>query len=394
MSQDNCADKSKQLTSLLNAYNVKCTEKKQRAHSRILKCIAHEMEKENNEGFVFNLNGSGLDEVGKLTDYHVITLCETLMEFIELKVCELDLSMNRITNKSMDVLGKYVEANKDLISLNLRGNDICDGMEHVISVLNKSSLMKLNLNNTDMDDDVVCKLSHKLKDNSKLIELDIGNCDFGHKGFTYIMKNIEGNSTLKKLNIENILVKSLTNEIFMNISDMLLRNNCLESLNISKFGEGGITNYALKYICNSLNNNYSLKELNIGCNKIGADGIRYLSNTLNNMTKCNISKLILCGNRLTDLSTKYLCEILLKSQKLNYLDLRGCSFTDMGLTDIGKIILQLKEDNILKLKTILLDNNQFGQESIQIWSKIVETRYSNIIDYDFYPQIQDYCESM
>ena len=95
--------------------------------------------------------------------------------------------------------------------------------------------------------------------------LDIGNCDFGHIGWTYCMTRLIENRYIEQLNIENVRVNTLSHEMCSILSKVLSHNKCIKHLNISFQGDG-IGDDGIKWIANALKGNHSLQSLDLACN--------------------------------------------------------------------------------------------------------------------------------
>lgn len=324
------------------------------------------------------------------------------------------MSWNRLKDVGAKCIANYLEGNKWITTLNIQGNDITSegGKEICQKLLAQSekdqtldepcsNLEILNLNSNNIEDETIMLLSKFLLQTKKLHTLDIGNCDFTHKGWMHIMINLQKNQTLKTLNIENCRIITLSHEMSVVFAKLLEYNKTLENLNLSRQGDG-VGDDGMEWISKYLVNNHSLKYLDLSCNRLSCDGIKSICNVMS-CNQCSIESLILKGNRLTDLSAKYICQIIDQSESIKYIDLQACSFSDSGLNLIAETLDSIADQistnqgnvHVHKIQTILLDKNAFGYKSSQMWKTVIQ-KFKNIEQnnsnssfvFDFWPLIQ------
>lgn len=355
----------------------------------------------------FNLGSPGMKDTEKIQDSEIIPLFEAIKisDCTDL-ITSIDLSWNRIGNIGAKSIASFITNNQYIQNINLKGNDISsDGGIEIATALIKTysksnndtkiALQTLNFNGNKLGDNTMVKLSELFinKNTNNLTCLDIGNCDFGHIGWTHIMTRLIENKYIQDLNIENCRVNTLSHEMCSILSKVLCHNKSIKKLNIS-FQSDGISDDGMKWISNALKGNHILDTLDLSCNRIGCDGIKYLSEILSKSNEnefknktCSIKKLLLRGNRLTDIGARYICKMLETNQTLKYLDLRSTNLTNHGLFLIAQTVKQLKEQNRLVLKTLLLNDNLFGATAANKWLSVVENRQSKVLEFDFWPLI-------
>eukprot|EP01084_Bolivina_argentea_P189051 325242_1 len=386
-------------TSLQNEYQTLCKNFNELPNKRILSCME-------NSSTQLNLSSASFSDTDKIQNNEIIPLFEAIKSSNSQHLfTKIDLSWNRITDSGAKSIASFLLNNKHIIDVNLKGNDITSigGTEIMKSLIttystvnnNEIALNSLNLNGNKLGDDTMILLS-ELFTNTKikqLCSLDIGNCDFGHMGWTYIMNRLIENKFIQELNIQNCRVTTLSHEMCSVLSKVLYHNRTIKTLNISFQGDG-IGDDGMRWISNSLKGNHILESLDLSCNRIGCDGIRFLSDILSKCKTsqpeeaCSLKYLSLRGNRLTNIGARYICKFIEFNKTLEYLDLRSTGLKDEGLYLIAETINTMKNrNNDIILKTILLDDNYFDSKSAAMWRTVVEDRDSKILQFDFWPLI-------
>ena len=109
-------------------------------------------------------------------------------------------------------------------------------------------------------------LSFLLKNNKKLVFLDLESNDLQSKGIENIHEGLEENNSLTELNLSG---NNIQDEGLRFLSKALLKNSTLSSLNVSS---NTIYELGAEYLAKSLSVNNSLKKIIIKSNQIGSKG--------------------------------------------------------------------------------------------------------------------------
>eukprot|EP01083_Nonionella_stella_P022645 62629_1 len=372
------------LSALQTEYQTLCNNFNISTNKRILSCITNAMQT-NSPTIHFNLSSPGMHDIDKINDAEIIPLFEAIKTSNCIDLARvIDLSWNKISDASAKSIASLLINNQYITDLNLKGNDITSVGAFITSTTRDTQLKSLNLNGNPLGDDTIVLLSELLTNTNykNLRSLDIGNCDFGHVGWTYIMTRLAENQTLQALNIQNCRITTLSHEMCSILSKVLRCNQSLTTLNISCQAQG-IGDDGMKWIAEALKGNHVLETLDLSCNSIGCDGVMYLATET-----CSLKYLSLRGNRLTDIGARYICKIIESNESLQYLDLRSTNLKDDGLYLIAETVNNVKnESNDMVLQTILLDDNEFGSKAAAMWRTVLGNPNANVLDFDFWPLI-------
>ncbi|XP_048459341.1 NACHT, LRR and PYD domains-containing protein 3-like isoform X2 [Rhincodon typus] len=127
-----------------------------------------------------------------------------------------------------------------------------------------------------------------------------------------------------------------------------------------------LTDSCVKDLTSALSTNRSLTELNLNNNKLGDSGVILLSDSLRK-PDCKIQELRLADNALTDSCIKVLASALSTSRSLTVLSLWSNSLTDQSIPALSHLIL-----NCESLQCIWIGENSFtsnGEEQLHLLQK-------------------------
>ena len=163
----------------------------------------------------------------------------------------------------------------------------------------------------------------------------------------------------KSIDLTSYKFNNITIQPLLNI--LKFKENLVElNLNNNEIGNEGC--YCLG---NLLRINRNLANLNLtGC-KIGDSGLTFLVKGINNKykdEKCNLIKLVLTDNKLTENSGKNLGNLLLNLTKLQWLNLTNNKINNKGAQDLFDIYKEILEDEFAI--SLSLSNNNFTSENI------------------------------
>lgn len=199
----------------------------------------------------------------------------------------LNISNNKITNKAMYYLNKfliknqtlsvlYMSKNKNLnmegirlitnalqmhpniIKLDISHMNLSGGGQFILKLLNENKcLQDLNLRNTNLTkNDISCLVSTLTNEDSHLISIDLGlNSNIGDEGLREIGKIINNNRSLKSLGLDGL---NLSMNNYLPIFEGIFKNRNIESYSLNmnwKLPLKGILNFFLK--------NPNVKEISI-----------------------------------------------------------------------------------------------------------------------------------
>jgi Ran GTPase-activating protein (RanGAP) involved in mRNA processing and transport len=199
----------------------------------------------------------------------------------------LDISNNKITNKAMYYLNKFLIKNQTLSVLYMSNNPYLtiEGIRLIINALQmhpniikfdvsnmnlegsgqffstllneNKSLQELNLRNTNLSKSDITFLSSKLGiEECSIINLDIGlNSNIGDEGLKEIGKIINNNRSIKSIGLDGL---NLSMNNYLPIFEAIYKNRSIESYSLNM--NSGLP---LKGILNFFLKNLQVKEISI-----------------------------------------------------------------------------------------------------------------------------------
>tara|TARA_B100000161_G_C33535595_1_gene408175 strand:- start:154 stop:1281 length:1128 start_codon:yes stop_codon:yes gene_type:complete len=138
---------------------------------------------------------------------------------------------------------------------------ISEGIENLYYVLKslKINLSGLKIENSNLDKYHGMKMADYLKNNKSITDLDLSNNYQGiSSGINYILQSLNGNNTIRKLNLSG---NDLNNKKILSLED--IENSNIKHLNLSKNNIVGT-----KLLRNFIVKNHSLETLNLENNCI------------------------------------------------------------------------------------------------------------------------------
>ncbi|KAH9578142.1 Leucine-rich repeat [Trypanosoma melophagium] len=191
-----------------------------------------------------------------------------------------------------------------------------------------------------------------LKDNSHLLELNLGNCSVGDKGVELLVEPLKHNSTIRLLALPNNGITSTGAKILF---QCLQRHASLEEVNVAG---NRINDDAALSIISAIKSNSSLKNVNITNNFIGVDYINEVEGLLIiNQSPREIRRLVFeiesNDPSLTEISlaggtgeeyynnnsVRLLCQALLLNRTVLSLDLSKNVIGDTGVVFISEMLM-------------------------------------------------------
>ena len=275
------------------------------------------------------------------------------------KVFRIRLNDNYIGRRGCRDIGELIHAGKDLVALEIDGNNITDdgvkclclalskskskirklslerneitdmGVKHLVENLRKCNLTHLNLSRNEITDDGVTRLANFLsKDQCKLSHLNLSSNPIEEKGVDTLCKAlIEDKCTLKYLNLADIA--PIADEAIQKLFKTLSESKCkLRQLNLS---QNNINDTHVKFFSQS-----PLFQLNLSQNRITDDGVKHFCNELSK-ENCALKRLNLSRNdSITHKGVQNLCKVL---HELDQLGLDGIGIGYLGVRYLSEAVL-------------------------------------------------------
>ena len=235
---------------------------------------------------------------------------------------KVDLSSTDIQDAGAAAISVVLENNSSLTYLDLSFNKIdADGASSLSKALTaNSTLHSLNLSANSIGDAGASFLSTALTANSSLTHLDLSCISIGDAGASSLSTALTANSTLHSLNLSD---NSIGDAGASSLSLALTLNSTLHSLDLSINGIGDV---GACFLSDILKFNSTLTRLNLRGNSIGVVGTFFLSKTLT--ANSSLPALDLSDNRIGDVGASCLFQALSANSFLDTLDLTD---NDMGV---------------------------------------------------------------
>lgn len=269
-----------------------------------------------------------------------------------------------------DIYNKNIQETRKQITELRQKTLVIDQLKQIITkgLDGNKSVRHLDLSNSFMKDDLAKDLAIMLEKNKDIIQLNIANNELTKEGGIAICQGLNINESLEYLNLSHnklplevldILAKALsTNKDLKYLSlGYNQQNNALDAsnylsaiinraetithLNLEYMGLG---NAGLKILLDSLTSYTSIKDLNIAGNGLNEESINSLSNLLQNEA-CNLEKLVISNNALSDTVFAKLCQALKTNTTVKELELESVGASGEGGGEA--IALFVRENNVI-----------------------------------------------
>ena len=285
---------------------------------------------------------------------------------------KLDLSCNKISENGAEHISKCIIVNKSLTEIILSGNKISNtGLEKLATALHiNRTLQKLNISCNKISEEGAIAISKCLRNNNTLLELNMSHNEISNNGIVNIARALQENTTLRMLDISynNISDDKGT------VSHNLKKNSSLQELNMS---HNLISNPVLLTIGVGLQENTTLRVLDTSINKITDDGIPAFSNYIKNNSKLQKLRILwneddhlvdlnfmfqsctMCKMNLSDTETILISAFLFSSVNITKLNISHNYITDVGAVAISECLI-----NNNTLQEIYISGNEITTEGV------------------------------
>ncbi|CAM4774913.1 unnamed protein product [Rotaria magnacalcarata] len=213
-------------------------------------------------------------------------------------------------------------------------------------LIHDQTLIKLDLNTQNIDDNKVQHVADILQENTTLVELKLEGNRIGLKGTRHLARALRNNQTLIELNISDnqigdvgtqYLAEAIRQNEVKQPNIILLINNliCQEQNELIDRLRQLAPQHAA-YLSNATRINQTLTTLHLGRNQIGDTGAQQIAEVL--ITNQTLSRLDLGHNRITHIGVQHIADALAKNQMLAILGLGGNEITDTGAQHITEAL--------------------------------------------------------
>ena len=279
----------------------------------------------------------------------ILVIAKALQQVNSLKV----LSLGNV-NMPKDVSGELalaIQCNRYLNTLHLNDNNLQSSAVFILQKLSKiSSLNVLNLQSTQLTDEVGVYVSSAICENTELMELSLDNNNIG-KGILDIIKALQQLNSLQVLGLGNTgMPQSITNEVALVIE----HNQWLNTLHLY----GNNLQSSAAAILLALEKITLLKEVDLNSNQLGEDAGENISSILYSNT--GLESLLIHNNNLG----KGILHIAKALQRLSSLKMLDLAYNNVPLNVTGELALAVQSNQGLKL--LSLSCNRIGSNILQL----------------------------
>ena len=190
-------------------------------------------------------------------------------------ITRINLGGLNIEDSRAASLASAIETNRHLKHLDLHQNDICAlGASHLAVMLRLDSLVSLNLESNNIEDDGASCIAAALVENRSLTRLHLDFTRIGDEGATHLARSLQHNRHLSHLGLDG---NGLGDAAAFDLANALSSNCSLQHLDLNSNlirDAGGV------YLAEALARNASLKSLSIEGNPIGSVGVLAMGQAL------------------------------------------------------------------------------------------------------------------
>lgn len=227
----------------------------------------------------------------------------------------------------------------------------------------QNNLFYLDVHNTNLTKKGAIAIAASLENNKSLETLAIGSNELDKDFMIILARSLKNNNKLKMLSLRG---SHLGSDGYEALAQILRFNGCLVEVDVSS---NSIQASDCKVIADALTCNKSLSSLNMSSNpKIGPEGAGFI---LANLSRSNLSKLILDGCNVGDSGLKKICDCLSTADSIERLSLRENGITTAGL----KPFVHVFQRNS-KLLFLHLDRNNIALSTLP---ELIDPFYSAIL---------------
>ena len=249
---------------------------------------------------------------------------------------------------------------------------------------NLSSLIRLDISFNRISNKTANDIAVLFSQNSELKEVDMKSCDLQATGTVRVFKAMKNLSNLTKLNISN---NNISDEVSDDVAVALFQSNSLEELDLShncvhaagaikifrkmnlilhlsKFNisHNGITDKAADDLADVLSHNFGLTELDLSYNCLQATGASIICKRMNGLT--NLLKLNISNNNITGEAAHDIATILSQNKSLEALDLSYNNLATSGTVQIFSSMKSLR--SLTKLNVGSIGMTDFAADDVTV----------------------------
>lgn len=258
------------------------------------------------------------------------------------------------------LLSDLLRSNSVLVELDLR--NFCVRPEKIVEICDalrwNRTVRALNVSNTRPTQVGLAAICALLETSATLTDLNLaGNNELRDEGAILLAVALQKNKALVRLNFSGTVT---SDSGVTALADALKDHPTIEYINLwsNQIHDSGADRLGAM-----LERNPRITELDLGSNYIVTP--RGLAAALSN-PNCNLKKLILWSNDLTDQGITYLAEALTKNRSLVALDLGANKYSDSGAIQLAEM---LKSNRSLRSLGVFV--NAIGDRGLQAFAEVI-----------------------
>ena len=280
----------------------------------------------------------------------------------KIKVEQLNLSYNNITDEGVLAITDFLKQNNTLKQLIMSHNKISgDGAYNLAKVIqSNTTLQKLDISHCDIPDDGALVISSSFKSIDSLQQLKM----------SWRNNQVTIDTAVSHCDLSSQTVGKVDAEIVSN----LLCNSEITELNISHVG---CTNDEIMIICDGIRRNSTLQKLIMQRNKISIKGANKIAEVM--LMNATLQTLDISGCDISDKKVAVVCDNLVENTTLQVLDMSLNKITIKGAKKIAKLIQLNKTLQKLSISncSIIDDKVTVISNSLTINTTLLELNISN-----------------
>ena len=300
----------------------------------------------------------------------VIKLASALKLLCNLK--ELDFSNVQIMEDAANDIAEIIFRNNKMEKLWLNDNHLkAAGIKAICKSLKQNvSLKLLNVNNSNITEEVADDIAAVIANNLLLTHFYVGNNKLKSAGVIRIANALKKLHCLRELDFSG---NQITEDAANDICEIIASNSQLEELSLSDNklkvvgiqiickGLKGISNLRLLHLENNyiteeagddvaavISNNPLLASINVGNNYLKSGGVIKIANAIKGLSY--IKNLSFNGNQITEDAASHIAEVIFHNRELERLWLNDNHFKPVGIITICKTLRQHSALKLLNFK--------------------------------------------
>ena len=272
------------------------------------------------------------------------TVANTLSQVIEkaISLKQLHLSGCRLKIEHMKIISKALEQATCIKTITLNKNNLSNEICNTIALIitGNKALQNVELCNCYLQETGIISITKALESSKDLRLLDLSSNAITDEAAVQVATVLKCHS-IKKLRLQNCRLQFFG---FQNIIEAMVTKTCLQYIDISG---NVLSDQNVVLIVKVIENNQNLKKLNFSNCTLQSTGCQQLFKAIAKIT--NLTHLDLSNNVFTDVAVDDFALMIHQNMSLEHLNISGCSSTVYDFEKITKSLVILKSLHHLDL---------------------------------------------